>query len=104
MNHKNTMYTDTMHSQAAADEMTKKLIEQATEAMGRAYAPYSHFQVGAALLTKDGKIYLGCNIENAATRRQTVRSARRFSRQSARASGNLRRSVSSAERTVWQVE
>ena len=65
MNHKNTMYTDTMHSQAAADEMTKKLIEQATEAMGRAYAPYSHFQVGAALLTKDGKIYLGCNIENA---------------------------------------
>ena len=65
MNHKNTMYTDTMHSQASADEMTKKLIEQATEAMGRAYAPYSHFQVGAALLTKDGKIYLGCNIENA---------------------------------------
>ena len=65
MNHKNTMYTDTMHSQASADEMTKNLIERATEAMGRAYAPYSHFQVGAALLTKDGKIYLGCNIENA---------------------------------------
>ena len=30
------------------------------------YSPYSHFQVGAALLTKDGKIYSGCNIENAA--------------------------------------
>ena len=30
------------------------------------YAPYSHFHVGAALLTKDGKIYTGCNIENAA--------------------------------------
>ncbi len=32
----------------------------------RAYTPYSHFQVGAALLTKEGKIYGGCNIENAA--------------------------------------
>ncbi|MEI3187994.1 MAG: hypothetical protein V8S27_09555 [Lachnospiraceae bacterium] len=64
MNHKNTMYTDTMHSQAAADEMTKKLIEQATEAMGRAYAPYS-FSGGSCASTKDGKIYLGCNIENA---------------------------------------
>ena len=30
-----------------------------------AYTPYSHFQVGAALLTKDGKVYPGCNIENA---------------------------------------
>ena len=45
--------------------MTKKLITAATEAMGRSYAPYSHFQVGAALLTREGKIYLGCNIENA---------------------------------------
>lgn len=48
-----------------ADEMTKKLIAAATEAMGRSYSPYSHFQVGAALLTREGKIYLGCNIENA---------------------------------------
>ena len=31
-----------------------------------AYTPYSHFQVGAALLTKDGKVYTGCNVENAA--------------------------------------
>ena len=31
-----------------------------------AYVPYSHFAVGAALLTKDGKVYRGCNIENAA--------------------------------------
>ena len=45
---------------------TKHLIEQAIDARTRAYTPYSHFKVGAALLTKDGKIYKGCNIENAA--------------------------------------
>ena len=44
----------------------KELIREALSAMKRAYTPYSHFQVGAALLTKDGKIYQGCNIENAA--------------------------------------
>ena len=44
----------------------KYLIEQAIEARSLAYAPYSHFQVGAALLTKQGKVYNGCNIENAA--------------------------------------
>lgn len=44
----------------------KKLIELAHEARKRAYTPYSGFQVGAALLTKEGKVYLGCNIENAA--------------------------------------
>ena len=41
------------------------LIDTATEMLERAYVPYSHFPVGAALLTKDGKIYSGCNIENA---------------------------------------
>ena len=46
--------------------MTKeKLMALATEAMHHAYAPYSGFTVGAALLTKDGKVYQGCNIENA---------------------------------------
>ncbi|MGV3488027.1 MAG: cytidine deaminase [Tuberibacillus sp.] len=44
----------------------QKLIEKAIEARLGAYVPYSHFPVGAALLTDDGKIYTGINIENAA--------------------------------------
>lgn len=43
----------------------KLLIEEAKKAKEKAYAPYSNFKVGAALLTKSGKIYTGCNIENA---------------------------------------
>jgi cytidine deaminase len=43
-----------------------ELIQYAILTRERAYAPYSHFTVGAALLTKSGKVYLGCNIENAA--------------------------------------
>lgn len=42
------------------------LIEAALKARLMSYSPYSHFQVGAALLTKDGRIYTGCNIENGA--------------------------------------
>ena len=45
--------------------MNNDLINKAIEAREKAYAPYSNFKVGAALLTKDGKIYQGCNIENA---------------------------------------
>ena len=45
---------------------TAQLIQEAIAAMQYSYTPYSHFQVGAALLTKSGKIYRGCNIENAA--------------------------------------
>ena len=44
----------------------EQLIEQAFEARERSYCPYSEFAVGAALLIKTGKIYTGCNIENAA--------------------------------------
>jgi cytidine deaminase len=42
------------------------LLRLATEAREKSYSPYSHYKVGAALLTTSGKIYTGCNIENAA--------------------------------------
>ena len=42
-----------------------ELCRAAIQAMKQSYSPYSDFKVGAALLTKDGKIYTGCNIENA---------------------------------------
>ena len=41
-----------------------ELMDMAKEAMKSAYAPYSHFAVGAAVETDDGKVYCGCNIEN----------------------------------------
>ena len=45
--------------------MIGKLIDTAIEQLKFSYTPYSNFKVGAALLTKSGKIYTGCNIENA---------------------------------------
>lgn len=47
-------------------ELIEKLIDTAIAQLAYSYTPYSHFKVGAALLTKDGKLYTGCNIENAA--------------------------------------
>lgn len=44
----------------------EELIEKAKEARKLSYSPYSHFAVGAALLCKDGQVYLGANIENSA--------------------------------------
>ena len=44
----------------------QELIREAIAARQRSYSPYSHFQVGAALLGRSGKVYTGCNIENAA--------------------------------------
>lgn len=47
-------------------DVIERLIDKALQARTYSYSPYSAYQVGAALLTKDGSIYTGCNIENAA--------------------------------------
>ncbi len=47
------------------ENMEKTLIEQALTVAKSAYAPYSHYHVGAALLSETGQIFTGCNIENA---------------------------------------
>jgi len=46
--------------------MLEKMISLARDAMGRAYAPYSNFQVGAVVRGRDGGLFSGCNVENAA--------------------------------------
>jgi cytidine deaminase len=49
-----------------SDEKRQELIRAASQARTRAYAPYSNYQVGAALLTKNGETFTGVNVENAA--------------------------------------
>jgi cytidine deaminase len=48
----------------ASSKTAQELREAATGAMARAYAPYSDFRVGAALLSADGSVFTGCNVEN----------------------------------------
>ena len=48
------------------EEVRRELIQKALEVRRNAYAPYSHYKVGAALLTADGTIVTGCNVESAA--------------------------------------
>ena len=55
-----------MEEKKLEKEMIEELIRQAFDAQTKAYVPYSKFMVGAALLSRCGKIYQGCNIENAA--------------------------------------
>src|SRR3982074_3133040 len=55
----------TTHPMPISTESRDKLLAASREAMKHAYAPYSKFHVGAAILTADGKIFTGCNVENA---------------------------------------
>lgn len=50
---------------SSTEQLWADLLKQAIQAREYSYSPYSHYKVGAALLTRGGKVYTGCNIENA---------------------------------------
>ncbi|MBD1935968.1 cytidine deaminase [Microcoleus sp. FACHB-68] len=54
-----------MMASSLSDEDRSRLLPAALEAVKQAYAPYSQFKVGAAVLTKKGNLFAGCNVENA---------------------------------------
>ena len=68
-----------------------ELIKSAMEARKKSYAPYSGYQVGAALLTNELRIYTGCNIENSAFTPTCCAERTAFLRRSARENGSLKR-------------
>lgn len=53
-------------TEAKASPQWEPLLQRAIEVREKSYSPYSHYKVGAALITISGKVYTGCNIENAA--------------------------------------
>ncbi len=53
-----------MRTKKLASRLRERLLRGARKAMKNAYAPFSHFKVGAAVLTSEGDIFLGCNVEN----------------------------------------
>ncbi len=57
---------DRINAGEITDEQARQLVEMAREARQKAYVPYSHFPVGAAVLTGTGRVFTGCNVENAA--------------------------------------
>ena len=56
---------DTSTKDIVSENIAKALIRKALQARRKAYSPYSHFQVGVALETDSGEVFLGCNVENA---------------------------------------